>query len=174
MAGPTLVIEDGTASTPSANSYVTVDEVVTFCVQYGLSSWASLATTDMITSILRGMAFVESEFNFKGVKMSYDDPLEWPRFGIYDEAGVDPSQDLLYYEEIPKGLKNAVCRAAYEESVVPGVLQANVTSNIRRERIDVIETEFFGTQPSKVIYRTIQGFLKGLIANTNTANVKRT
>lgn len=157
-----LIIEDGTLSSASANSYITVAELTTFVDSYGLTiPAATLASTTMMEqAILRGMAFVESEFDFKGEKMSYDDPLEWPRFGIY--------------KEIPNGLKNAVCRAAYEESVESGILQSNLTSNIKREKIDVIETEYFTSTPSRVVYRTIEGFLKGLLRNSNTAVVKRT
>lgn len=157
-----LIIEDGTLSSASANSYITVAELTTFVDSYGLTiPAATLASTTMMEqAILRGMAFVESEFDFKGEKMSYDDPLEWPRFGIY--------------KEIPNGLKNAVCRAAYEESVESGILQSNLTSNIKREKIDVIEVEYFTSTPSRVVYRTIEGFLKGLLRNSNTAVVKRT
>jgi hypothetical protein len=169
-----LVIEDGTAATQSANSYVTVAEVTTFCTQYGLSSWADVASGDKITAILRAMAFIDSEYDFKGQKLSYDNPLEWPRFGIYEDVSVDPSVDLLYYKEIPKGLKNAVCRAAYEESVSAGVLQANTVSNIRSETVDVISTTYFGMTPSKTIYKTIEGFLKGLLKDKNSVSVRRT
>ena len=171
-----LVIEDGTASSASANSYVTVAELTTFVNLYGLTiPAATLASTTMMEqAILRGMAFVDSEYDFKGEKMSYDNPLEWPRFGIYDDVAIDPSTDLLWYQEIPKGLKNAVCRAAYEESVSPGVLQANLISNIRSERVDVIATEYFGSTPSRTIYRVIEGFLKGLLRSGSTATVKRT
>lgn len=164
---PTLIIEDGTAATASANSYVTEAEVATFCDDYGLTSWASLATPDTTRAIIRGMAYVET-FNFKGEKYSYDDPLEWPRVGVYDGINLEP------YQEIPLGLKKAVCRAAYEESVAPGILQANLTSNIRREKIDVIEVEYFGTTPSVVVYQTIAGFLKGLLKSGNVATVLRT
>ena len=170
----TLIIEDGTVSSASANSYITVAEATTFCEQYGLDSWKDLSIADKTTAILRGMAYVESEFDFKGEKLSYDDPLEWPRYGIYEDESIDPSLDLLWYKEIPKGLKNAVCRAAYEESVDPGVLQANLVSNIKSERVDVIATEYFSSTPSRTVYRVIEGFLKGLLRNDNTANVKRT
>lgn len=171
-----LVIEDGTASSLSANSYITVAELTTFVNLYGLTiPAATLASTTMMEqAILRGMAYVESEFDFKGEKMSYDDPLEWPRYGIYEDDSIDPSLDLLWYQEIPKGLKNAVCRAAYEESVDPGVLQANLVSNIKSERVDVIATEYFSSTPSRTVYRVIEGFLRGLLRNANMANVKRT
>jgi hypothetical protein len=173
---PVLVIEDGTAATLSANSYVTVAEVTTFCSDYGLSSWALLGSTDKITAILRGMAFVDSEFDFKGVKTNYYNPLEWPRYGVYDDLDSDSfaSEEMEWYQEIPSGVKKAACRAAYEESASAGVLQASLTSNIRSQKIDVIEVEYFGQQPSKTIYRTIQGFLKGLIRSSNAATILRT
>jgi hypothetical protein len=167
----TLIIEDGTVIT-DANAYVTVAEVTSFCTNYGLDSWALLGNTEKITAIIRGTAYVET-FNFKGEKYSYDDPLEWPRVGVYDDINLEPEYEE-FYQEIPLGLKKACCRAAYEESVSPGVLQANLTSNIKRERIDVIETEYFSNQPSKAIYQTIEGFLKGLLKNSNMATVLRT
>jgi hypothetical protein len=169
---PTLIIEDGTASSASANSYVTLDEVTTFCENYGLSEWASASTTNQTTAVFRGMAYVET-FDFKGEKYSWDDPLEWPRTGVYDDINLEPEYEE-YYQEIPKGLKNAVCRAAYEEVVSPGVLQSSVSSNIKREKIDVIETEYFANQLSVTVYRTIEGFLKGLLNSSNTAKILRT
>lgn len=176
MAAPVLIIEDGTLASMSANSYVTVAELLSFCNNYGLTiPAATLASPTMeAQAVLRGMAFVESEYNFKGEKLSYDDPLEWPRYGIYEDEDIDPSVDLLYYKEIPKGLKNAVCRAAYEETVSAGVLQKNQTTNIRSKTVDIISTQFFGNTPSKVIYRTIEGHLKGLLRDKNSVTVRRT
>lgn len=174
MSTPVLVIETGDATLASANSYVTVAEVNQFCAERGLTSWADLGNSDKITAILRGMDFVESEYDFKGGKLSEDDPLQWPRYGVYDDMGIDPSMDMLYYKEIPAGLKKAVCRAAYEESVSAGSLQANQVSNIRSESVDVISTTYFGSSPSRTIYRTIEGFLKGLLNDKNTANIRRT
>jgi len=170
---PTLIIEDGTAATASANSYVTVAEVTTFCSDNGLTAWATLASNTLyIQAIIRGCAFVDSEYNFKGEKYSYDDPLEWPRVGVYDDINLNP-EDEEFFQEIPKGLKKACCRAAYEESVSPGGLQSNLVSNVKREKIDVIETEYFANQASRTIYRSIEGFLKGLLVNKNMANLLR-
>ena len=174
---PTLIIEDGTLSTPSANSYVTVAEVDTFVSNFGLTGWSTLSTTVREQAILRGMAYIET-FPFKGIKMSWEDPLEFPRYGVWDESYYGSmedwsSEELAFYQEIPKQVKNAVCRAAYEESQSAGVLQANVASNIRSERIDVISTEYFGSQPSVTIYRQIEGFLKDLIKGTNVVTVRR-
>ncbi len=146
-----LIIEDGTII-EDANSYITVTELNSFCSKYGLTipSATKASTTMMEQAILRGMAFVESEYDFKGIKMEFDDPLEWPRYGVYDDQGVDLTiDDMAFYQEIPNGLKNAVCRAAYEETVSVGALQSNLTSNVKRKKIDIMETEFFANTPSK-------------------------
>jgi hypothetical protein len=173
MAAPVLIIEDGTAASASANSYVTVAEVTAFCNNYGLTEWATSASNTLyVQAIIRATAFVDSEYEFKGVKYEYDDPLEWPRVGVYDEQGIDPSLEE-FYQEIPAGLKNACCRAAYEELKVPGTLQTSLTSNVKREKIDVIETEYFANRPSKTIYRSIEGFIKRFLANPNMAKVLR-
>ena len=175
---PTLIIEDGTAASLSANSYVTVAEVDTFVSNLGLTGWSTLSTDAREQAILRGMDYVET-FSFKGVKMDWANPLEWPRYGVWDDSYYGSTEDwsseeLAFYQEIPKGVKNAVCRAAYEESQSTGCLQSNTTSNIRREKIDVIETEYFSNEPSTTIYRTIEGFLKNLLNSVNIASVKRT
>jgi hypothetical protein len=151
---------------------VTVAEVTAFCVNFGLDSWALLSNTEKITAIIRATAYIDT-FNFKGEKYSYDDPLEWPRVGVYNDIDLEPEYEE-FYQEIPVGLKKASCRAAYEESVSPGILQANLTSNIKREKVDVLETEYFSNQPSRVVYQVIEGFLKGLLKSNNLATVKRT
>lgn len=171
MAAPVLVIEDGTVVT-SANSYVTKAEVETFCNDFGLTFTTN--ATLAVQAIIRGCAFVDSEYDFKGEKYSYDDPMEWPRVGIYDDVNIDPSVDMEYYLEIPNALKKACCRAAYEEAAVPGTLQSNLSTGIRREKVDVIETEYFGNSPSRTVYRVIEGFLKGLLKSRNTATILRT
>jgi len=178
MATATLIIEDGTASSYSANSYITVAEANQFCANHGLSDWENFDNSDKITAIIRACAFVDAEYHFKGAKYSYDSPMQWPRVGVYDEINLEP-EDEEYYQEIPRALKNACCRAAYEEAMSPGVLQANETTNVKREKIDVIETEYFEKGSSKTIYRTIEGFIKDLITNANGssqgfANILRT
>jgi hypothetical protein len=168
-----IIIEDGTAASASANSYVTVAEVDTFCSNYGLTSWATLATANKESAIIRGMSFIET-FNFKGYKTSVDNPLEWPRACVYDDnpgnyiAGIE-----VYINEIPKGLKRAVCRAAYEESEEQDVLQQSADVGIKRQKVDVIEIEYEGRNPAQTVYPVIKGFLKNLIEDSGMVVVKR-
>jgi len=170
----TLVVEDGTGTVASANSYVSIAEVTTFCDNYGLVEWATSASSTLYTqAIIRATAFLDGEYDFKGEKYAYDDPLQWPRSGVYAFQDLHP-EDEEFFQEVPDGVKKACCRAAYEELKAPGTLQSNLVSNVKREKIDVLETEYFERQiPSKTVYRTIEGFLKGLLNNSNVSNLLR-
>lgn len=161
---PTLILEDGTASSASANTYVEVADVDTFCENRGLTAWASLSTANKEEAILRAMDYIESLY-FKGSKSDPENPLVWPRYMDY-ETGIDE-------DEIPKRLKYAVCQAAYEESQSPGELQGNYDDNVKREKIDVIETEYFSAKPSQKVFTKISGFLTGLVVPKGMADVKR-
>jgi len=161
---PEIIVEDGTAASASANSYITVDEVDTYCDDMGYSAWASLATTDKQTAILRAMVFIES-LHFKGEKEDYDNPLEWPRFGTYYDD-----------DEIPKPLKRGVCHAAYEESLSPDCLLPTSDDNIKSEKIDVIEVEYFTSRPSDKVFTKILALLSPIIdsGGDRLASVLRT
>jgi hypothetical protein len=169
-----LIVEDGSV-VQDANSYITETEFTDFCNLFGLSIPAATTSTMTEQAIIRGTAYLDGNYQFKGCKFWYNDPLEWPRYGVYDDLLISPTlMDDLYYKEIPTGLKKANCRAAYEEVVSPGCLQKVGASNVKRKKINVIETEWFSAEPSQKIYFSIEGFLKGLIQNKNMVTVRRT
>lgn len=154
-----LILEDGTLSTPSANTYATASVVSAFCAARGLT-FATGATA--VGAILRAMAYIES-FDFKGVKSEGPEsnivqPLKWPRSGAYDEDGYALDDDY-----IPPNLVNALSYAAYLEVQNVGVFGSALSSNIKREKVDVLETEYFTPSPSQKEYPVIMGYLKGLI-----------
>lgn len=153
-----IVVETGTGTNASANSYIALAFADSFCSDLGLSEWASAATADRESAILRGMSYIDA-LDFRGVKYDYDDPLEWPRSSVVDDDGYAIDED-----EIPTKLQKATARAAYEELISPGVLQSVIDAGIKRERIDVIEVEYFQSSSTAVkINRAIEGYLKGLL-----------
>lgn len=157
---PTLHVEDGTASTSSNNTYVSVADVDTYCENHGLTAWAEETTYDKQTAILRGMSYVESK-RFSGQKSNNTNPLKWPRENAYDEDGL-----ALDGDEIPNGIKYAVCRAAYEESQDSGCLQPNLerSSFTLREKVDVIDITYAeGFYQTK--YQAVDNYLKTYITN---------
>ena len=174
-----LIIEDGSASSASANSFVTVAEVDAYCENMGYTSWASLATLAKEQAILRGMVFIDC-LNYKGWKTSFENPLSWPRGGVYGDVRSDP-YSLSYWSEyptneIPKALKRGCCEAAYEESVTAGVLLPTGDDNIKRTKIDVIEVEYFTNATSKKVFSKILALMSEILQKTGsrTANILRT
>ena len=162
-----IIVEDGTGSDETANSYIDAAYVDSYCSNLGLTSWASLATTAKENAILRGMDYIES-LSFKGAKYDYTNPLKWPRGGATDEDGY-----AIDIDEIPNNLKKALARAAYEESVSTGVLQPTGKNNIKREVIaGAIETEYFGAGPSQKVFSVILGYLSGLLSAGGTKVIR--
>lgn len=168
-----LIIEDGSLSTPSANSYVTVAEVDTYCRQMGYTSWFTLSNEDKETAILRAMTFIDSQ-NFKGHKTGWDNPLAFPRIGVYGDVShaFNYPEDYEYWSEypidaIPKAVKRATCEAAYLESTTPGTLLADRSTNIKREKVDVLEVEYFSAQPSQTVFSKVLALLREVLADAS-------
>ncbi len=167
-----LIIEDGSCSTASANSYITVEDVDAYCVNMGYTSWASLATLVKEQAILRGMVFIDS-LPFLGQKTSYTNPLAWPRVGVYGEDVFGMTEMVSY--TIPKCVKRGACEAAYEESVSAGVLLPTGEDNVKRTKIDVIEIEYFSNAVSKKVFSKIIALMNDVLPKQGNrfANVLR-
>lgn len=162
-----LVVEDGSL-VDNANTYASLSYVDAFCDELGLVEWASCSTDERNAAILRGMAYIES-FSFKGVKCDAYQSLKWPRSGASDEDGYAIDEDM-----IPPNLLKAVARAAYEEAVSPGTLQSTRTGGVKREKVDVIEIEYFADSgESEKIFDAINGYLRGLLEDGSFSNVLR-
>jgi len=164
-----LIIEDGSLSTPSANTYATTSYVTTFCSNLGLSSWATASTANREAAILRAMAYIDS-LSFVGAKSTDDQPLKWPRMNAYDEDGYSIDSST-----IPAALKKGLSRAAYEENDDPGCLLPNLTKDdfITQEKIDVISISYEQGQ-NVTVFQAIEGYLSGLLISTSYAVVRRT
>ena len=162
-----LTVEDGSVVS-SANTYVTVDYVDSYCDDLGLSDWEDLTETEKEQAILRAMSFIESQ-SFKGVKTDVDNALKWPREGVYDEDGYAIDDDT-----IPDRLKKAVARAAYEECLDANCLQQNIDKGVKREKIDILETEYFISDSlPTTTYQAVNNYLKPYVKSSNQVSIVR-
>jgi hypothetical protein len=150
-----LIVEDGSAASASANTYISDDYFTGFCSDLGLTI-STYATADRETAILRAMDWIESQ-SFKGSKEDKENPLLWPR------SGADDGEFSIDEDEIPKALKKALARAAYEELLEAGCLAPTLSDNIKREKIDIIETEYFSANASSKDYAAIQNYLRPIL-----------
>lgn len=185
VAGPSLlIIEDGSLSTPSANSYITLTEADQYCKEQGYSSWFVKSNEDKETAILRAMVFIDAQ-NFKGHKTGFDNPLAWPRIGVYGDSSTSfnyPTNYEFYSEypidQIPKALKRGLAEAAYLEAMTPGQLLSSTTTNIKRKKVDVLEVEYFSAQPPEIVFSRVLALMKEIVEPSSNsfhyANVLRT
>lgn len=138
-----LIVEDGSV-VQGANTYVDVEYVDEYCTLMNYTEWISAPDTPEETikkesAIIRTMQFFENQI-YSGYKTSDDNPLEWPRYGIYLDTGSEFPNN-----KIPEDLKKAVSEGAYIEYKTPDSLfeSGGSTGKVKRKRIDVLETEYF-------------------------------
>ncbi len=89
--------------------------------------------------------------------------LEWPRFNAVDASGEGIAED-----EVPVEVEHAVYEAALREVQAPGSLSPDfdATALVKRERVDVIETEYVvptDATAARLVVSIIDDILSGLL-----------
>lgn len=133
----TIIVEDGTG-VPGANSYI--DEA--YLTEYAASRGETLPP-ELEPAIIRAMDKVESyRKNFSGKRRF---KLAYPRTDAWVDGEEFPN------DEIPDEIKRA--QAMFAVLVATGTsLFANFTSAaIKREKVDVLETEYAVSADSSVV-----------------------
>lgn len=101
------VIFNSTASSPTANSYLSVIEADDYNSRTNNdSSWAILATGEKERLLMWATSLIDSHFEFIGARTNFYQALKWPRFDII----VD---DKIYSKDIvPQQVKDATAEMA--------------------------------------------------------------
>lgn len=177
-----LIVEDG-SSVASANSYVSLEYVDTYCVNHGYSDWLTQDEYVRKSAVIKAMDYIDSLFPWKGRKMYRNQSLSFPRVDISDDDGFDRTG------EIPDQLKKAVCEAAfyaYNQTTLYGKRDPNgpfAKQRIRsRKKADVVEIEeeteeepkFYSAGEIQIdwtsAYQSLDSMLKGLYVPKNAAS----
>ena len=149
-----IIVETGTGSA-TAESYVSVAEARAYAGLYGYTLPVADADVEML--LRKAMRYIEPK-SFQGYKISRSQALQWPRSGVVvDGYGLDPSV-------IPVLLKSAQIEAAVIAQTTP--LLANNTSgvSIKRQKVDVIETEWMdGSLAAQPVLTTVDTLLEKLL-----------
>lgn len=161
-----LIIEDGTI-VANANSYITVDQYVTWAdARFGCDrSTAKTSDADVEALILRAMDYFESQ-SFKGLKATITQDLQWPRSDVViDNYYVDAAT-------IPKEVKNSIYELAYAEEVGNSEL-STIDRKVSREKVASIEVEYADSSSSTTINRAIPNAMKKLLYGGGMMRVRR-
>lgn len=86
----TLVIEAG-EGLPDAESFVTVDELVAYATNYGVTIPADEPSQE---ALLRRAAVAMDDYNWKGERAIVDQALSWPRRYVDIDGDVKPDNSI--------------------------------------------------------------------------------
>lgn len=154
-----LTVETGTV-VAGAESYVSVADCDTYHSNRGNAGWSGINAVKE-AALRKATAYIDGKYRsrWKGGKVSTIQPLCWPRWGVEDADGI-----FLSNATIPPRLKDAVCEAALRSLTAD--LAADVEPGIKRQKVDVIETEYFGGA-GIVQYQVIDQLLSDFIRSGN-------
>ena len=168
-----LVIEDGT-NVSGANSYITVDELLTYVDNRELSLSAGSDYDYLASLLIRATDYIESQrHRFKGDKANDTQALQFPRDDLYID-GV-----LIGNTTIPTELKNTQASIAYDIDAMsltkaqPSIA-ASEKGNIIREKVGEIEVQYdsTGNKSSSPTFTEAQSYLRPMMKANGLVMVK--
>lgn len=156
-----IVVEDGTGVSNS-NTYCDLDFALEYCISHGYSSWNELTEEQQKIALIKGTEYIDSFFEWKGLKRSESQALEFPRVNLFDNNRFE-------VKGIPVNLKKACIEAAFlnstsENDTLYSTKDSN--GNIKRQKVDTLEVEYFENSSkteSSVDYTTIYDVLNKLL-----------
>jgi len=175
-----LTVEDGTI-VAGAESYVSVTEADTYHTKRGNTAWTGEDAVKE-AALLKAATYLDGEYRqrWKGVKVDWDEQvMEWPRAGV---CVVDDYQQVISYgylgpgflaeTTIPQRLKDAQCELALRALSVE--LAPDSTGRVKREKVDVLETEWFdGEDSTSTTYRVVEQLISDLLKPKGSGDVLR-
>jgi hypothetical protein len=158
-----LITEDGSARA-DAESLCTLDAATAYHAARGNGAWAALASDDMREQMLRRATdYMEQVYRerWTGSRKSVGQALSWPRYFV-------PVRDVPIRQFYPdNSVPGAVAHACAELALraIAGDLAPNVKRQVKRVKVDVIETEYVdGASPYtrfRAVDLMLQPFLSG-------------
>lgn len=126
-----LIVETG-AIVDNANSYVDLAYARAYATARGLTLSAVDATLE--AQLITAMDYLESlRSQYQGAKIG---GLQWPRYGVFID-GVE-----LASNTIPRELKDAQCRLAFEVSNGVDLMPTTSGKFAKREKVGELEVEY--------------------------------
>lgn len=143
---PSAIVE--AVGSASANSYVTQAEATTYLGdRLNSSAWTDAPSDDKDRALIEAAREMQL-LPWDGARTDGTQALAWPRDYVPDPDTplADPAQDYPYYANtvIPQRVKDAQCELALEflKAGTTDLAVADPAAGIKRERVDVLETEY--------------------------------
>ena len=129
-----LIIENG-SRVANATSYVTLAEARAYASARGVT--LSAVDAEVESKCILAMDFIEAlRDRYQGLKVAYDQALQFPRYPLTIDSFTIPSTS------IPLALKQAQCQLVIELNNGIDLTPTGDGKFLVREKIDVIENEW--------------------------------
>lgn len=136
-----LIVEDGSGTDPNANSYLSVDDLRSYAEARGVDL-SQKSNPQVEVLIVKAMDVLENpNLNYKGEKSSDDQPLLWPRMGVWD---VETPGKLTPSDTIPRLLEQALAALVMEQ-----LNDTGDTRDVIKKRVGEIEIVYSSDTPKK-------------------------
>ena len=123
------------------DSYVTVAEADAYhAIRPSATTWAALSEPEKEQRLVAASDYLDSQYIFNGKKTDENQPREFPRNGN---------------TEIPTAIKKSVFELALQDS-----LTSNASAEVKREKVDVLEVEYFQSDDGAIRFGYIDGLLR--------------
>lgn len=152
----TVIVEDGTL-VANANSFVTSADVSAYCDARGYAFGDDDTDPDDLKRwTIRAGDYLKNtqRFLYTGALITPTQTMPWPRTGANMYRGPAIPENV-----VPQCEKDAQCELAYRAA------QANLQPDlarggkVKREKVDVIETEWFESAPAETVITAVMGIL---------------
>lgn len=127
-------------------------------------SYDGKTDAEITQALVRASSYIDGAYrsSFPGYKTGRrDQALEWPRSDATDASGYP-----LAYDAVPIEIENATYEGTIRELASPGSLAPDVAAGggqVKRERIDVIDTEYFSNGSTYATFTSITQALGSLL-----------
>lgn len=160
-----LIVEDGSIVI-GANTYVSSDYFQEYCEARAIESITFDDEALVESLLIKAMDFLESlRSRYGGYRVSHDQPLQFPREGLYIEGDYRPFPS----DAIPSELKKGQCQAAVE--LVDNDMMPTVGDTpVRQETIGPLTTIYAtsATDPwAGPEFPKVMAWLQPLLVGTN-------
>lgn len=149
-----LIVENGSMVT-GAESYASVAYSNSYHSLIGNESWSDLDNSTKEQCLRKATQYMQSKYfsKWQGIKRDDDQALDWPRENVI----IFGTSSLVANSIIPNEIKNACCLLALRAST--SELVSDKERAIKREKIDVIETEYSEYDTSEKVYSEVDYML---------------
>lgn len=158
-----ITVETG-AGVDGAESYISVADCDTYHANRNATLWTGIDSVKE-AALLKAATYLDGYYRarWKGFQVLPNiQAMEWPRYNVNPFMSIDV---------IPQRLKDAQCELALR--ALTAELAADATGNIKREKVDVLETEYFANSVPKQVYTVVDQLLSDYVTPLGSGYVVR-